>query len=179
MNAYTLVDSQTRKKLDEMLKTWKEPVPGSLDTRPVFPPEVTRSIENALIKARTAALQQQYARGDVLNRGRGSTTPTGWTHTPTPPQTASRPPPVSPQNDGTHLAANGHGPGHQALVSSRTPGQASVEPVLIDVYSLSRMAAGNPRRRNPNYLQKLTSVLSIATSTVSSSRPAVNLPTIH
>ncbi|KKK17934.1 mRNA cleavage factor complex component Pcf11, partial [Aspergillus ochraceoroseus] len=35
MNAYTLVDSQTRRKLDEMLKTWKEPVPGSLDTRPV------------------------------------------------------------------------------------------------------------------------------------------------
>ncbi|KAJ5169084.1 uncharacterized protein N7482_004678 [Penicillium canariense] len=88
MNAYTLVDSATRRKLDEMLKTWKEPVPGSLDTRPVFPPDVTRNIENALIKARTAALQQEQARGsrDVLIRGRGSGTPTGWVNSPTPPQ---------------------------------------------------------------------------------------------
>lgn len=79
MNAYTLVDAQTRRKLDEMLKTWKEPVPGSLDTRPVFPPEITRNIESALIKARTAALQQEQARGsrDILNRGRGNGTPPG------------------------------------------------------------------------------------------------------
>jgi pre-mRNA cleavage complex 2 protein Pcf11 len=87
MNAYTLVDQQTRRKLDEMLRTWKEPVPGSLDPRPVFPVEVTRSIENALIKARTAALQQQRQPLDVL-RGRGSATPPGWKHTPTPPQNA-------------------------------------------------------------------------------------------
>ncbi|KAE8145579.1 mRNA cleavage factor complex component Pcf11 [Aspergillus avenaceus] len=91
MNAYTLVDSQTRRKLDEMLKTWKEPVPGSLDTRPVFPPEITRSIESALIKARTAALQQQQARSqqDVLTRGRVGTPP-GWTNSPTPPQNIVR-----------------------------------------------------------------------------------------
>lgn len=94
MNAYTLVDSQTRRKLDEMLKTWKEPVPGSLDTRPVFPPDVTRNIESALIKARTAALQQQQARGqpEMLNRGRGSTTPTNWTNHPPPQHAISRPP---------------------------------------------------------------------------------------
>lgn len=89
MNAYTLVDSQTRKKLDEMLKTWKEPVPGSLDTRPVFPVEVTRSIENALIKARTAALQQQQVRSqqDILGRNRSAATPptAPWGNTPTPP----------------------------------------------------------------------------------------------
>jgi pre-mRNA cleavage complex 2 protein Pcf11 len=82
MNAYTLVDQQTRRKLDEMLKTWKEPVPGSLDPRPVFPVEITRGIENALIKARTAALQQQQ---DVMSRSRGSATPSTWAHTPTPP----------------------------------------------------------------------------------------------
>ncbi|KAJ5476971.1 hypothetical protein N7539_007115 [Penicillium diatomitis] len=75
MNAYTLVDAQTRRKLDEMLKTWKEPVPGSLDTRPVFPPDITRSIESALIKARTAALQQEQARSNLLQRGRGGGTP--------------------------------------------------------------------------------------------------------
>lgn len=90
MNAYTLVDQQTRRKLDEMLKTWKEPVPGSLDPRPVFPVDITRGIENALIKARTAALQQQQRNQpqDVLTRGRNSATPPSWTHTPTPPQSA-------------------------------------------------------------------------------------------
>ena len=110
MNAYTLVDSQTRRKLDEMLKTWKEPVPGSLDTRPVFSPEITRSIESALIKARTAALQQQQARGqhEVLNRGRGVATPPGWSHTPTPPQATPRP--VPPYT-------NGHAHGYHGSVS--------------------------------------------------------------
>ena len=64
-----------------MLKTWKEPVPGSLDSRPVFPVDVTRNIENALIKARTAAvqLQQQQAR---VQPGRG---PSPWRGTSTPP----------------------------------------------------------------------------------------------
>lgn len=61
MNAYVLVDSPIRKKLDEMLKTWKEPIPGSLDTRPVFPLEKSRQIENALIKARTNALARQQS----------------------------------------------------------------------------------------------------------------------
>ncbi|KAI9811022.1 MAG: Phosphate metabolism transcription protein [Thelocarpon impressellum] len=71
MNAYTLVDGPVRKKLEEMLKTWKEPVPGSLDSRPVFPVDVTRTIENALIKARTAAvqLQQQQAKGQPGRAG--------------------------------------------------------------------------------------------------------------
>ncbi|KAI9670144.1 MAG: hypothetical protein M1817_004481 [Caeruleum heppii] len=87
MTAYALVDAPIRKKLEEMLKTWKEPVPGSLDPRPVFPPEVTRTIENALIKARTAAvqLQQQQVRAQI---GRSSTpyrsTPTPPTGTPVP-----------------------------------------------------------------------------------------------
>lgn len=113
MNAYTLVDSQTRRKLDEMLKTWKEPVPGSLDTRPVFAPEITRNIESALIKARTAALQQQQARGqqEMIARGRGTATPPGWPHTPTPPQPTPR---TLPQY-------NGQAPGYPALVGFATP----------------------------------------------------------
>ncbi|KAG9231019.1 hypothetical protein BJ875DRAFT_506952 [Amylocarpus encephaloides] len=57
MEAYALVDVNVRRKMDEMLKTWKEPVPGALDSRPVFPRDVTSPIENALIKARTSALQ--------------------------------------------------------------------------------------------------------------------------
>ncbi|KAJ5319393.1 ENTH/VHS [Penicillium brevicompactum] len=77
MNVYTLVDSNTRRKLDEMLNTWKQPAPGSLDTRPVFPPDITRNIESALIKARTAALQHQRPQPEI-NRGRANGTPTGW-----------------------------------------------------------------------------------------------------
>ena len=85
MNAYLLVDTPVRKKLEEMLKTWKEPVPGSLDLRPVFPVDVTRNIESALIKARTAAveLQQKQAKAHV---GRLSAPPRA---TPTPPNDQS------------------------------------------------------------------------------------------
>ena len=74
MEAYTLVDGNVRRAMEGMLKTWKEPVPGSMDKRPVFPPEVVRPIENALIKAKTAALQHQRL------------PPAGYKNTPTPPQ---------------------------------------------------------------------------------------------
>lgn len=107
MNAYTLVDSQTRKKLDEMLKTWKEPVPGSLDPRPVFPAEVTRSIENALIKARTAALQQQQTRGQIETAGfnRGvATPPPGWHSSSTPPNNSARHTAYAPTNGHAYVS---------------------------------------------------------------------------
>lgn len=112
MNAYTLVDSQTRRKLDEMLKTWKEPVPGSLDTRPVFPPEITRGIESALIKARTAALQQQQSRVQPDIRGRSQvSTPQRWTNSPTMLQNRQQIP-------GNFQQQNGQAPGgYQAWVS--------------------------------------------------------------
>lgn len=54
MEAYTLVDTATRRHMDAMLKTWKEPVPGSIDPRPVFPRETVQPLENAMIKARAA-----------------------------------------------------------------------------------------------------------------------------
>jgi pre-mRNA cleavage complex 2 protein Pcf11 len=95
MEAYVLVDNNIRRKMEEMLKTWKEPVPGSIDTRPVFPVEVTRPIENALIKARTSALQahQEYARSQQqpVGRGRPGMGPDPYRNTPTPPN-AFRPP---------------------------------------------------------------------------------------
>lgn len=99
MEAYALVDNNVRSKMVEMLKTWKEPVPGSMDTRPVFPPEVTRPIENALIKARTSFLQahQEQTRNQQSAMGRGrpsSSTP--YRETPTPP-TNYRPPPQPAQ----------------------------------------------------------------------------------
>ncbi|KAL0940728.1 mRNA cleavage factor complex component pcf11 [Colletotrichum truncatum] len=81
MEAYAAVDGQVRRKMDEMLRTWKEPVPGSLDKRPVFAPEVTQPIESALMKARTSALQAQQGRGQ-LGRGRPGAP---YRETPTPP----------------------------------------------------------------------------------------------
>lgn len=74
--------------MEEMLKTWKEPVPGSIDTRPVFPIEVTRPIESALIKARTSALQaqQEYARSQPqIMRQRPGLAQQQYRQTPTPP----------------------------------------------------------------------------------------------
>ena len=102
MNAYCLVDSAVRKKLDEMLKTWKSPVPGSQEKRPVFPPEITKNIENALIQAKTLALkqQQQQARNqqDMLRRRYPSAAPsTPYQNTPTPPQSTTRYPPPPTQ----------------------------------------------------------------------------------
>ncbi|KAA8647511.1 putative mRNA cleavage factor complex component Pcf11 [Aspergillus tanneri] len=139
MNAYTLVDSQTRRKLDEMLKTWKEPVPGSLDTRPVFPPEITRSIENALIKARTAALQQQQARGqqEILSRGRVGTPP-GWTSSSTPqnmryPPSANSTPPMPYQRNGS-----GHGYQSVGSMTRSTPSPQSQQPTNVDLSALNQ-----------------------------------------
>lgn len=65
MNAYSLLNNNVRKKLEEMLDTWEQPVPGSLDQRPVFPIETIRPIKNALHKARSTAAersQQEQAR---------------------------------------------------------------------------------------------------------------------
>ena len=62
MDAYTLVDPLVRKKFEELLATWKEPPPGGLSSVPVFPLEATRKIENALLKARTLALELELRR---------------------------------------------------------------------------------------------------------------------
>ncbi|PYH42585.1 putative mRNA cleavage factor complex component Pcf11 [Aspergillus saccharolyticus JOP 1030-1] len=143
MNAYTLVDSQTRRKLDEMLKTWKEPVPGSLDTRPVFPPEITRGIESALIKARTAALQQQQARSqqEILTRGRNGT-PQGWSSTPTPSQNMNRYPPVSSQTVPVHYQRNGAGHAYtssgETIAARATPPAPTQQRTEIDLSVLNR-----------------------------------------
>ncbi|CCU82403.1 mRNA cleavage factor complex component Pcf11 [Blumeria hordei DH14] len=98
MEAYALVDNNVRRKMDEMLKTWKEPVPGSMDTRPVFPPEVTRPIENALIKAKTSFLQahQEHMRTQQMtNRGRQQPPQPSYRETPTPPNVQR---PIQPQS---------------------------------------------------------------------------------
>ncbi|KAL9001972.1 MAG: hypothetical protein Q9188_005068 [Gyalolechia gomerana] len=100
MGAYSLVPPHIRKKLDEMVKTWKEPVPGSTDPRPVFPPETTRPIETALIKYRTLAFQtaQQQQRQHPMS-------PYGMTHSPFPIATAHpqwQNTATPPQNNGAY-----------------------------------------------------------------------------
>lgn len=106
-----------------MLKTWKESVPGSIDTRPVFPPEVVRPIENALIKARTNALQaqQEHARGQQQILGRGRPTPQTIPHRDIPTPPASRPP---QQANGVHYpnipTTNGAPYGHTAQPPTAT-----------------------------------------------------------
>lgn len=169
MNAYTLVDSQTRRKLDEMLKTWKEPVPGSLDTRPVFPPEITRSIENALIKARTAALHQQHARGqqELLGRGRGIA---GWPSTPTPQQ--ARFPTPSSQSTVPQLNSNGHAYGYptsadqypaRTILTSQSRQEVDLAALNQDIEALINTArnefATNPL--NPSVQQRLKALLDL------------------
>lgn len=103
MDAYLVMDPGNRRAMDGLLKTWKQPVPESMDSRPVFPAEVTRDIENTLIKIRTATVQQQ-AQAQRLPHGlpqRPATNPvanTQWRNTPTPPQNAPRyPPPNDPR----------------------------------------------------------------------------------
>lgn len=102
MSAYSAVNNPVRRKLDEMLKTWKEAVPGSLDPRPVFSADITRPVENALIKARTAAIQQQQQQQlrnqQEMMRNRPLATPNSqWRSTPTPPQTNGQYYPPPPQ----------------------------------------------------------------------------------
>ncbi|KAM7217765.1 hypothetical protein V8F06_006899 [Rhypophila decipiens] len=102
MGAYTKVDNPTRKKMDEMLRTWKEPVPGSISTKPVFPPEIVRNIENALIGARTAALQAQQNSflGQQQLRRRG----------PPPGAVPNRDTPTPPNMRSPYPGPNGQGP---------------------------------------------------------------------
>ncbi|RDW83105.1 hypothetical protein BP5796_04596 [Coleophoma crateriformis] len=143
MEAYALVDNNVRRKMDEMLKTWKEPVPGSIDTRPVFPPEVTRPIENALIKARTSAVQahQEHLRSQqqLMNRGRPSPVP--YRDTPTPPNTTRQPAPVpqgypqqpyQPPSNG-HAYGQPNGNQQYGLPSVRTHSYRVSKPMLNEM----------------------------------------------
>jgi len=107
MDAYLVVEPPVRRKLEEMLQTWKQPVPGSTSSSPVFGQEVTRKIDNALIKARTAALNQQQKQMRQSQAALGLDRSLG--RTPPPQQFRNTPPP--PPNthgyDGYHRSATG------------------------------------------------------------------------
>lgn len=120
MDSYASVNDSTRRKMEEMLKTWKEPVPGSIDKNPVFPPDVVRPIENALIKARTSALHahQEQMRTQHQLFGRGGRQVAPHRNTPTPPNARQQ----FNQPQPPHPGVNGHRP-ESALGQSAYPQQ--------------------------------------------------------
>ncbi|RMZ77885.1 hypothetical protein DV738_g4200, partial [Chaetothyriales sp. CBS 135597] len=91
MGAYSQVDEKVRRKLEEMLRTWREPVPGSSTTTPVFPLSTTQSIVDNLTKLRAAAAPppQRYQQTPTVPMpSRTTALPTyDYRSTPTPPQT--------------------------------------------------------------------------------------------
>ncbi|KAJ8118949.1 hypothetical protein OPT61_g163 [Boeremia exigua] len=89
MDAYLVVDQATRKAMEGLLRTWKQSVPESMDTRPVFPANVTGDIENAVNKIRTVAAQTQVPRPTHALPPRPPSS-VAWRDTSTPPQTAPR-----------------------------------------------------------------------------------------
>ncbi|KIW13650.1 hypothetical protein PV08_08841 [Exophiala spinifera] len=96
MLAYSQVDGNVRRKLEEMLKTWREPVPGSLSTTPVFPHSSTQTIVDSLNKFRSATpAANRYQSTPTPVHGApvrvASTQP--YRSTPTPPQSL---PPFNP-----------------------------------------------------------------------------------
>ncbi|AEO71694.1 uncharacterized protein THITE_2124427 [Thermothielavioides terrestris NRRL 8126] len=136
MGAYTKVDNATRRKMEEMLKTWKEPVPGSISTKPVFPIEQVRPIENALMAARNAAFaahQSSYQGQQQLMRGRQ---PVPSRDTPTPPTGRPyQPPPQQPLYPGP----NGHQPD-----AAPTPQPYPAHPVSGPPHAIPHRATPQP-----------------------------------
>lgn len=104
-DTFTVVDIGTRRALEELFESWKQPVPLSRDPRPVFPPEVTQSIDASLIKIR--ALDQKSKQEEEqarLNKARMAHLPSRLNNGPprqTPTPTGGypyQPPPIIGQN---------------------------------------------------------------------------------
>ena len=87
MEAYLVVDKGIRKAMEGLLRTWKIPVPESLDPQPVFPAKVTSNIEEALAKMQVAAQQTQRTQHALPAR---PPTTVAWRDTATPPQNGQR-----------------------------------------------------------------------------------------
>ncbi|KAG9771325.1 hypothetical protein ABEF93_008007 [Exophiala dermatitidis] len=97
MLAYSQVDTPVRRKLEEMLKTWREPVPGSLSPTPVFPHTCTQSIVDSLNKFRSALpATTRYQSTPVPAPAARLVSDPRYRHTPTPPQTYPQLAPVVP-----------------------------------------------------------------------------------
>lgn len=127
MGAYSKVDPAIRRKLEEMLHTWKQPVPNSSSTSPVFSSEVTRKIDNALIKARTAALQHQQKQMKQAQDPKGFNRP--GVPTPPPQQFRNTPPLLNgsaqqyPNGQGYDYGQNGLGAYNRSTVGEKNSHQ--------------------------------------------------------
>ena len=87
MLAYSQVDGAVRRKLEEMLKTWREPVPGALSPTPVFPIASTQSIVDSLNKFRAATPgPNRYQSTPLQGQPARVASAQPYRHTPTPPQ---------------------------------------------------------------------------------------------
>lgn len=89
MDAYLVMDPGHRRAMEGLLKTWKQPVPESMDPRPVFGSDTTRDIETALIKIKTVQEQARPVHG-LPPRPAANPGATQWRSTPTPPQNFPR-----------------------------------------------------------------------------------------
>ncbi|PKS06968.1 hypothetical protein jhhlp_005564 [Lomentospora prolificans] len=124
MESYARVEHPVRRKMEEMLKTWKSPIPGSMDTKPVFPADVVGPIETALIKAHNSAMQtlQQHRKTQPHILGRP---PPGAPHrnTPTPPGMPHGAPRGHPYSQHATPDPDGTGtPQHQPPFTAPRPG---------------------------------------------------------
>ena len=180
MSTYASVDERTRRRLDEMLQTWKHPVAGSLDTRPVFPLDITLPIDNGLLKARTAFVQQhqqqQFRAQQEMARGRGMSTPNnGYTNTPTPPQTRGHFPPPQPQGfQQPHFPPQNYP--QQQHPNAAANSNFQVGPTLNQKMSHKQLT--NTERPNAIFPISPTTSIAANTTAVSAAFPASPAPTI-
>ncbi|RVX66780.1 hypothetical protein B0A52_08973 [Exophiala mesophila] len=95
MHAYSQVDVNVRRKFEEMLKTWREPVPGSLSSTPVFPISSTQSIVDSLSRFRATTAGASRYQGTPVQGGpvRAAASQQPYRQTPTPPQSLAQYPP--------------------------------------------------------------------------------------
>ena len=110
MNTFASVDNNVRRKLDEMRKTWSQPVPGSQSTYPVFQKTVTSKIDEAMDNWARKQFQNRTAkippRGPVAQIQVQS-----YRSTPTPPQVQ---PAILQEYPAYQQYSNGNGANHVA-----------------------------------------------------------------
>ncbi|KEF51286.1 uncharacterized protein A1O9_12636 [Exophiala aquamarina CBS 119918] len=148
MHAYSQVDTNVRRKLEEMLKTWREPVPGALSTTPVFPISSTQSIVDNLNKFRAAtAANSRFQTTPIQGApARVASTQQPYRQTATPPQTSIQYPPALP----THIRSP-----QPHSVTPTIPGQSySQAPLASYVQQYSSQSA--PYYHPPQPVQAAT-----------------------
>jgi len=105
MDAYLVMPESTRKAMEGLLRTWKQPVPESMDPRPVFSPEVTGDIENALNKIRSVQVLSAPVQRPMHALPPRPANSAAWRNTPTPPQNgSSQGAPLDPRMQSVSLA---------------------------------------------------------------------------